>query len=81
MRKRREQDDSTRAVVPVVATEMDRLLSVHEVAVWLGLHEKTVYELAKHELGCVRLGRTVRFQRSAVETWIAARSQRGGRDL
>jgi excisionase family DNA binding protein len=49
------------------------LLSAEQVAEWLAVPRLRVYELGRlGEIPAVRIGRTVRFARAAVEEWIAA---------
>lgn len=49
------------------------LLTAPDVARWLAVSPATVYALAASgELPCVRIGRTVRFRREAVENWLEA---------
>ena len=58
------------------ATGVPRLLTVRELAQFLGLHEKTIYRLARTgELPCVRLGSRVRFLQSDVLRWVSARKE------
>ncbi len=57
-----------------LATLGEHLWTVPELAQFLGLHEKTVYRLARTgELPCVRLGSRVRFLESDVLRWLSAR--------
>jgi predicted DNA-binding transcriptional regulator AlpA len=56
------------------------ILRVDEVAVWLKISKDHVYELTKQRtrsgdvrenpLPCVRLGKSVRFSKDAVEAWV-----------
>lgn len=55
---------------------MDRLLSAKALGAMLDLAEQTIYN--RHSLGgdlppAVKLGRTLRFRLSDVETWIASK--------
>jgi len=59
------------------ATGMPRLLTVRELATFLGLHEKTIYDwTARGELPCLRLGNRLRFEPNDVLRWLSA--QKGG---
>jgi excisionase family DNA binding protein len=54
----------------------ERLMTVRELAAFLGLHEKTIYDwTARGELPCVRLGKRLRFQASDVSRWLQARKE------
>ena len=54
----------------------DHLWTVREVARFLGLHEKTVYEwAARGDLPCIRLGNRLRFAASDVSRWLQARKE------
>ena len=54
------------------------LLRPAEVALALGIGRATAYQLiATGELPSVRIGRSVRVPRQALEKWIAARIERG----
>ena len=59
----------------------DALLHAKQVAALLGVQLCTVYELARNgTLPSVRVGsRIVRFRRSSIEQWLAARES-GGHD-
>ncbi len=56
------------------------ILTVDEVAAWLKISKRHVYELAQprtqsgdlreHPLPCIRLGASVRFSKAAVEEWL-----------
>jgi len=56
------------------------ILTADEVAAWLKISKRHVYELCKqrnktgdvrkHRLPCIRLGKSVRFNKAAVEEWI-----------
>ena len=53
------------------------LLTVKEVASWLRLHEKRIYEFAASgEIPCVRIGRSVRFRADDVNRWIENQRRR-----
>ena len=68
----REDTKSTRAEdVP-----SQQLLTVREVAEWLRVHEKTIYEWSeKGKLPCFRVGNRLRFSRSDVGRWLQARKE------
>ena len=54
----------------------DHLWTVREVAQFLGLHEKTVYEwAARGDLPCFRVGNRLRFAASDVSRWLQARKE------
>jgi excisionase family DNA binding protein len=56
------------------ATPRTDVLTVQEVARWLGVNKKTVYDAAgRRELPCARMGRRVLLSRIAVEAWLAGR--------
>lgn len=48
--------------------------TVAEVAAWLGVNRKTVYDAVnRRELPCARLGRRVLLSRTAIHEWLAGR--------
>ncbi len=50
------------------------ICSVPEVAAWLGVNRKTVYDAVnRRELPCARLGRRVILSRAAITDWLAGR--------
>ena len=52
------------------------LLRVEQVAVALGVHRSTVFELLRQsELPVPRIGRAVRIPRKALEAWIEQRTE------
>jgi excisionase family DNA binding protein len=56
--------------------ETSELLTVPEVAAWLKLKPKTVYEwAARGKLPCIRLGGLLRFSRADVSLWLDARKE------
>jgi excisionase family DNA binding protein len=62
------------ADVPPVLTLAEPLLTAEQVAALLGVPRTSVYEYARRNrdpLPAVRVGRHVRFQRNAVERWLA----------
>ena len=53
-----------------------RLLTVREVAEWLRVHEKTIYEWAERgKLPCFKIGNRLRFEASDVSRWLQARKE------
>ena len=54
-------------------SEVPRLMSVSEVAKWLGVHPESVYRLIReHRLpGVVRWGRSVRVREDCLLKWLA----------
>ncbi len=54
----------------------DRLWTVRDVAQFLGMHEKTVYEWASRgELPCFRIGNRLRFSPTELTRWVSARKE------
>lgn len=52
------------------------LLTVRELARFLSVHEKTIYDwTARGELPCIRLGKRLRFSASDVGRWLQARKE------
>lgn len=57
-------------------TRETELLRVEQVAVALGVHRSTVFELLrKGELPVLRIGRSVRIPRRALQAWIDDRTE------
>jgi len=57
-------------------TAAERLLTVREVASFLGIHEKTIYRwIRSRRLPCVRVGTRLRFQPGDVLRWVSARRE------
>lgn len=52
-----------------------RLMTVSEVAKWLGVHQESVYRLIRERRlpGVVRFGRTVRVREDRLLEWLAER--------
>jgi excisionase family DNA binding protein len=53
---------------------MGEILTAAEVAAWLKLSTRQVYELAKEKenpIPCVRIRTSVRFRKSDVDGWVA----------
>ncbi len=54
------------------------ILTVHEVAVYLRVSDAKVYRLAKAGiLPVVRLGRSWRFRKDLLDTWLSRRAESG----
>jgi excisionase family DNA binding protein len=69
-----DQSEVEQAAGPDVSSE--ELLTVRELAKFLKLHPKTVYEwVARHAVPCIRLGRRVRFSKSDVSRWLQAQKE------
>ncbi|MBE7448588.1 MAG: helix-turn-helix domain-containing protein [Kofleriaceae bacterium] len=57
-----------------VAEARADVCTVAEVARWLGVDKKTVYDAVhRRELPCARLGRRVLLSRAAITEWLAGR--------
>lgn len=55
----------------VLTAEMPEVLTVEEVAAWLRINKKTVYDAAKAgQIPCCKVGRILRFSREAVLNWL-----------
>ena len=55
----------------IVTAEIPDVLTVEEVATWLRINRKTVYEAAKGgQIPCCKVGRILRFSRQAVLQWL-----------
>ena len=56
--------------------QVSALMTVSDVARFLGLHEKTVYEwAARGRLPCVRIGSRIRFDPRDIDRWLSARKE------
>jgi excisionase family DNA binding protein len=56
------------------------LMSVREVAAYLGIGRSTVYRLLRDgELPSIKVRAGRRFRRAAIERWVAAREAEGAR--
>ena len=54
----------------------DRLWTVREVARFLGVHEKTVYDwVIRGTLPCFRIGNRLRFSPTELTRWVSARKE------
>ena len=63
---------------------MERLLTVDEVAGWLQVKPRTIYQWVHEEyIPVIKLGTLVRFDQATVREWLKKRetSGRGGRRL
>ncbi len=57
---------------------MDRLLSVDEVASWLQVKPRTIYQWVHEEyIPVVKLGSLVRFDQASVGAWVKKRETPG----
>jgi len=59
----------------------DRLLTINEVAEWLGVSKAWVYDHATRKkpfLPCVRLGEITRFRRAEIESFIQEHARSNG---
>lgn len=65
--------DSRSALRPTRVDQPERLLTINEVAAWLGVGKAWVYDHATRKkpfLPCVRFGELTRFRRSEIERFI-----------
>ena len=54
----------------------DRLWTVRDVAKFLSVHEKTIYDwAARGDLPCFRLGNRLRFSPTELTRWVSARKE------
>jgi excisionase family DNA binding protein len=63
------------------ATQDDRLLTIDEVSVWLGVSKAWVYDhvTRKHpRLPCIRFGELTRFRRKEIERFIEEHAKPDG---
>lgn len=64
----------TRESIAADEAAVPQLLTVRDVAKLLQVHEKTIYAwVSRGELPCVRVGKCLRFDPSAVSRWLQAR--------
>jgi excisionase family DNA binding protein len=57
--------------------ELPSIMTVNELAIYLRLHEQTVYKMAKEgRLPAYKVGNRWRFKREMIDTWLLA--QRSG---
>ena len=60
----------------MVTRQDDRLLTIREVARYLGVSEKTIRRMvAAGLIPCVRIGRAIRFLPGDVFRWVSARRE------
>ena len=74
----RQFEPATRVVGELARQELYRtaLLTVREVAAFLRLHEKTIYDLVERgAIPHLRLGRCVRFSLEDVIRWLGSRKE------
>ena len=65
--------DSQGMLRSTVASQPERLLTINEVAAWLGVSKAWVYAHATRKkpfLPCVRFGELTRFRRTEIERFI-----------
>jgi excisionase family DNA binding protein len=65
--------DTQRMLPSTVASQPERLLTINEVAAWLGVSKAWVYDHATRKkpfLPCVRFGELTRFRRTEIERFI-----------
>lgn len=56
----------------------DEIMTVAELAAFLRLRENTIYELAAAgKIPCLRIGKSVRFSKSAVLRWASGQDRSG----
>jgi excisionase family DNA binding protein len=62
---------------PVVAVDAEAVLDVEDIATLLRIGRNTVYSLvAKNQIPHRRLGKSIRFSRAAVMSWLSSWSSR-----
>ncbi len=66
--------DAARLEASKTPVHVERLLTVHDVALILSRSESRVYELG---IPCVRVGGNVRWTQSDVDSWIEAHKEYG----
>ncbi len=65
--------DSRPVLLPTGINQPERLLTINEVAAWLGVSKAWVYDHATRKkpfLPCIRFGELTRFRRSEFERFI-----------
>ena len=65
--------DTQSTLRPTAVDQAERLLTITEVAVWLGVSKAWVYDHATRKkpfLPCVRFGELTRFRRGEIERFI-----------
>ena len=66
---------------PAAVNQPERLLTINEVAAWLGVSKAWVYDHATRKkpfLPCVRLGELTRFRRAEIERFIQEHAKTNG---
>jgi excisionase family DNA binding protein len=73
-----DADPSSAQPDPARAASISALLSTEEVAAWLQVPAKTVHQWRYRGTGPrgAKVGRHVRYRRSEVERWLAAREDK-----
>lgn len=57
---------------------MDRLLTVDEVAAWLQVKPRTIYQWVHEDyIPVIKLGSLVRFDRASITAWVKKRETSG----
>lgn len=65
------------AVVGQMMNEMNRLMTIEEVAAYMQVSRFTVYRLAKERsMPATRIGRQWRFQKEEIDRWMREQYQR-----
>jgi excisionase family DNA binding protein len=75
------ESDSPPTVGPTLRNGPERLLTINEVAEWLGVSKAWVYDHATRKkplLPCIRLGELTRFKRSQIERFIQEHVRNNG---
>ena len=75
--------DSEPMLRPAAANQPERLLTINEVAAWLGVSKAWVYDHATRKkpfLPCVRFGELTRFRRTEIERFIQEHVKTNGSD-
>ena len=77
----RDSDFERLSKVQRYKTDPDRLLTINEVAEWLGVSKAWVYDHATRKkpfLPCVRIGEITRFRRAEIESFIQQHARGNG---
>ena len=77
-------DEASNSVQPIIVSELPEIMTADEVAEYLRVNRKTVYELSKHgEIPAARLGRVFRYHRDQILAFargkIAPKAHKNGR--
>ena len=68
---------SERNLMYQIETSFEPLLDAEEAATLLRVHPKTLQKMARiHAVPCIRIGRYVRFRKSALDEWIRGSENR-----